>query len=162
MRAVYGSSCPKDVAIMILYASKPQQGEGTRCRAPPGPRRAGGMVARCPPWHGHPPAGRISGRAAGVPLQVFLVEAVFGGVIHPAAGATRPAVPSHHPEKFCCAVGKQYEQSQKWTASGWRFLHPGSCHGGAGDAGIWISFGPATWLRAETTPTIRNMSVVNI
>ena len=65
-----------------------------------------------------------------------------------------------------CAVGKQCKQSQKRTASGLCFLHPGSRHiaaqpqyGGAGDAGVWFSLGPATWLRAETAPATRNMSV---
>ena len=66
---------------------------------------------------------------AGVPLQVFLVETVFGDVIQPAVRAKPPAVPSRHPEQLCCcAVGKQHKQRQKWTASGRCFLHLDSCH----------------------------------
>ena len=58
MRAVYGNSCPKAVVMMILYASKPQGGGNPLQGATrPAPGRSGGMVARCPPWHGHPTGG---------------------------------------------------------------------------------------------------------
>ncbi len=75
----------------------------------------------------------IKGLAAilvGVSLQVFLVEAVFGDVIQSVVGTKYLAMPSYHPDQFCCrcAVGKQYKQSQKWTASRRCFLHLDSCH----------------------------------
>ena len=49
---------------------------------------------------------------AGVPLQMFLVEAVFGDVLMLAVGAEHPAIPSHHSEQFGCrrTVGKRHKQ----------------------------------------------------
>ena len=65
-----------------------------------------------------------------ISLQVVLVETVFADVIQPAVGTKHTAVPPHRPEQFgCrCAVGKQYKQRQKRTASGRCFLRLGSCH----------------------------------
>lgn len=97
---------------------------------------------------------------ASVPLQVFLVEAVFGDVIQSAVGANPPSC--NRTTRNSSAAAAPSANSTNSAGSGPRsddaFCVRALAIGVRGILGYRSLFGHALWSRAETTPTIRNMS----